>query len=154
MKKKLIQCLLLCCFTFSMVACASSTATTKTEVNISDESINEGISILFNLLGFNSNDSVKSEDSTQDIFGPLFNDISTWDLSGDVRFVPVEIQYIDYGYLDKPKFITFVDLKTGRLYLYVEKFNSESGVSFTPLEDEFYDGDLDSLRLKYGYKEE
>jgi hypothetical protein len=85
------------------------------------------------------------------------SDISSYNLEGDIQFVPVSYEKIHDGTINGLEMIKYVDLSEGTVYLYTEKYSSGFGTTWTLLEDK--DGnpvlyeDLENLRDKYNWKE-
>lgn len=82
------------------------------------------------------------------------SNLDTYVYEGEIIFVPVTYQHIDDGTMNGLDLIRYVDLNTGVLYLYTEKYYSGYGITWEMLVDEFgnplkYDN-IDALREKYG----
>ena len=108
--------------------------------------------------GSAGNGTTSVSTSVEDALMPTQKNINSYELDGNISFVPVSYQYVKDGTTNGLDIVQYVDLSTGVTYVYLEKYKSGYGITMEMLVDE--DGnpliykDLDQLRSKYNWVEE
>lgn len=128
MKKKLSLLIILIFIIFSFTACSKSPTTSQYP----------------NTTSTSSNVTLRSIDQTKP---------DTYRYTDNPQFVAVTYQHIKDGTTNGLKMIQYVDLNTGTMYLYTEKYLGSYANTFVPLLNPdgtpvVYD-DLETLRNKY-----
>lgn len=123
------------------------------------------IILLLSLIGLTGCASEKSFEKMQEDIKNIENsigtttksDIESYVCTGNVTFVPISYMHIKDSTINGLDILQYVDLDTGVMYVYTEKYGSGYGTTLEVLVDA--DGnprvyeDLDTLRTKYNWTE-
>lgn len=93
----------------------------------------------------------------ENVVSPIHDDINTYEYSEDVRYVPITRQHIKDGSINGFDIARYVDLDTGVIYIYTEKYLNGYGttweISVNPDGTPVTYAGLEEIRKQYNWEQ-